>query len=181
MPRADKAATVAAVRGRMDAASATVLTEYRGLTVGELALLRTRLRGVDARYEVVKNTLAGIAAREAGVDVPAELLTGPTALTYCGTDPVAVAKVVRQFARENPELVVKGAILDGRVLDAEDTLRLADLASREELLATAAGMMQSLVAQPARLALATLSKAARLFAALQEQRAGAEPDAADAA
>ena len=173
MPRPDKVAVVDEVRERLEGSAATVLTEYRGLTVSQMALLRARLREAGGDYKVVKNTLTAIAAKEAGYDVPADLLTGPTAVTFAAEDPAAVAKVLRQFSREHPSLVVKGGILEGRVLDAADTLKLADLASREELLATLAGMMQSLVAQPARLALASLSKAARLFAALADKKEAA--------
>lgn len=176
MARADKVATVADVRGRMEGSTATMLTEYRGLTVRELARLRAELRGSEAEYRVVKNTLTRIAARDAGYDVPDDLLTGPTAVAFCAGDPVAVAKVLRGFARENPELVLKGAILDGKLLNAADALRLADLESREELLARLAGMFEAVVAQPARLALASLSKAARLFAALAEKRGEAPSD-----
>jgi len=173
MARPDKVAAVTMVRDGMERSSATVLTEYRGLTVAELAQLRAQLRATDAEYTVVKNTLARLAARDAGLAVPDEVLTGPTAVTFCAGDPVATAKVLRAFSREHPALVVKGSILDGAILDAADTLKLADLESREELLSKVAGMMQSIVAQPARLALASLSKAARLFAALAEQRAQA--------
>lgn len=172
MVRADKAAAVTEVRQRLESSTATVLTEYRGLTVTELARLRTELRQNDAEYKVVKNTLTRIAARDAGLDMPDELLTGPTAVTFCAGDPVAVAKVLRAFARDNPELVVKGSILDGKLLDAGETLRLADLASREELLSKLAGLFSATLAQPARLAQANLSKAARLFAALQDKKAG---------
>lgn len=184
MARPDKVAAVGEVRERLQGSSATVLTEYRGLTVAELARLRAELRQSDAEYKVVKNTLTKIAVRDAGLTVPDETLTGPTAVTFCGEDFVAAAKVLRRFARDNPELVVKGAILEGQFLGPEDTLRLADLESREELLARLAGLMEAVVAQPARLALASLSKAARLFAALIEKRGGeagatAEP-AADA-
>ena len=169
MVRADKAAAVAEVRERLQSATAAVLTEYRGLTVGELARLRAELRKNDAEYKVVKNTLTRIAVRDAGLDVPDDLLTGPTAVTFCAGDPVAVAKVLRAFAKDNPELVVKGSILDGKLLDAGDTIKLADLASREELLSQLAGLFGTTLAQPARLAQANLSKLARLFAALQER------------
>ena len=194
MARPDKAAVVTDVKERISGSSATMLTEYRGLTVSQLAKLRAELRKAGAEYRVVKNTLTKIAVRDAGFEVPDDLLTGPTAITFCGDDPVAAAKALRTFAKENPALVVKGGILEGRFIDAAETGRLADLASREELLAKAAGLMQSIVAQPARLALASLSKAARLFAALQDKRvaagetaeapaaaepATAEPEAAD--
>jgi large subunit ribosomal protein L10 len=170
MARPEKVAVVDEVRTRLSESTATVLTEYRGLTVTELADLRAELRKNDAEYKVVKNTLTRIAARDAGLEVPDELLVGPTAVTFCAGDPVAVAKVLRTFSKDHPELVVKGSILDGRLLDAADTMKLADLASREELLGKLAGMFEAILAQPARLALANLTKAARLLAALQAKR-----------
>ena len=173
MPRPDKVAVVDEVRERLEGSAATLLTEYRGLTVSQLAQLRARLREAGGEYKVVKNTLTAIAAKDAGYDVPAELLAGPTAVTFAAEDPAAVAKVLREFAKANPSLVVKGGILEGKVLNAAEAGQLADLPSRDELLATAAGMMQSLVAQPARLALASLSKVARLFAALQDKKEAA--------
>jgi len=191
MARPEKAAVVTEVRERMSDASATMLTEYRGLTVTQLARLRAELRKAGAEYRVVKNTLTKIAVRDAGYDVPDDLLTGPTAVTFCGDDPVAAAKALRAFAKDNPALVVKGGILEGRFIDAGEANRLADLASREELLAKVAGLMQAIVAQPARLALANLTKAAQLMAALQAKRveagetmdapAAPEPDSAEAA
>lgn len=168
--RAAKTAVVSDVRERLTGSGATMLTDYRGLTVGDLARLRGELRKVGAEYRVVKNTLARRAAADAGLEVPAEVLTGPTAVAFCGDDPVGAAKALRAFSKDKPALVVKGSILEGRFIGAEDTLKLADLKSRDELLAQLAGMMQAVVAQPARLALATLSKAARLFAALQERK-----------
>jgi large subunit ribosomal protein L10 len=173
MARPDKVAAVTEVRDRMQGASATMLTEYRGLTVSQLASLRAELRKAGAEYKIVKNTLTKIAVRDAGFEVPEELLTGPTAVTYCGEDPVAAAKALKAFAKDHPALVVKGGILEGRFIDAGEAIRLADLASREELLSKMAGLMQAIVAQPARLALANLSKAARLFGALQAKRAEA--------
>src|SRR5688572_28910400 len=170
MARPDKVAAVTEVRERMEGSSATMLTEYRGLTVGQLARLRAELRKAGAEYRVVKNTLTKIAVKDAGYEVPDELLTGPTAVTFCGDDTVAAAKALRTFANDNPALVVKGGILEGRFIDAGEATRLADLASREELLAKLAGLMQAIVAQPARLALAPLSQAARLIAALQQKR-----------
>lgn len=180
MARPEKVAVVTEVRERLQGANAAVLTEYRGLTVTELAQLRAELRKTDAEYKVVKNTLARIAARDAGFDIPDDLLTGPTAVTFCAGDPVAVAKALRAFSRDHPALVVKGGILDGRLLDAAETMRLADLESREDLLARVAGLFQSVVAQPARLAQANLSKAARLLAALRAKREEAGETAAPA-
>lgn len=176
MPRPDKVAAVEDVRQGFIDATATVLTEYRGLSVDELADLRARLRGSDASYRVVKNTLTRLAVRDAGVDIPDTMLVGPTAITFCAGDPIAAAKVLRAFSREHPELVIKGGVLEGRVLDAEETGKLADLESREELLARLAGLMQAIIAQPARLAQANLSKFARLLAALQEKRTAGSPD-----
>jgi large subunit ribosomal protein L10 len=170
MARPEKVAAVKEVSRRLEEAPATVLTEYRGLSVTELQELRTRLRASGAEYKVVKNTLTRLAAREAGMEVPDDLLVGPTAVTFCGEDPVAAAKVLRAFSREHPELIVKGSIFEGNVLSAEDTLKLAELASREELLARLAGMFATLVAQPARLARANLDKLARLLGAYQDKR-----------
>jgi large subunit ribosomal protein L10 len=177
MPRPEKVAVVDEVREKLSSSTATVLTEYRGLTVTQLASLRAELRKANAEYKVAKNTLTRIAAREAGLEVPDALLSGPTALAFCGDDPVSVAKALRTFAKANPALVVKGALLEGRLLTAEETGQLADLASREELLAKVAGMIQTLIAQPARLALASLTKMAQLMAALQEKKAS-EPQPA---
>ena len=176
MARPDKVAAVTRVRECFEGSTAAVLTEYRGLTVAELADLRAELLQSGADYKVVKNTLTRRAVADAGYDVPDELFTGPTAVTFCPEDPVAAAKVLRTFMRTHPHLVVKGGILEGRLIDAAETLSLADLASREELLARMAGLMEAIVAQPARLALASLSKAARLFAALADKKP-AEPAA----
>ncbi|HSJ43279.1 MAG TPA: 50S ribosomal protein L10 [Euzebyales bacterium] len=180
MPRPEKVAFVDEVSRRLTDSTAAVLTEYRGLSVDDLAELRARLRESDASYRVVKNTLTRLAARDAGFDIPNDLLVGPTAITFCAGDPVAAAKVLRAFSREHPELVIKGGVLDGRVLDAAETTRLADLESREQLLARFAGLMQAVVAQPARLAQANLSKLARLFAALQDKKAEEPQDVAAA-
>jgi large subunit ribosomal protein L10 len=184
MARPDKVAVVTDVRDRLTDATATVLTEYRGLTVPQMQELRARLRQTDAEYRVIKNTLARRAAADAGFDVPDDVLVGPTAITFCAGDPVATAKVLRAFSREHPSLVIKGGIFEGNVLGAEETLRLADLASREELLAQVAGLLEAVLAQPARLAQASLTKFARLLAAYADKRSqageAAEPEAADA-
>ena len=172
MPRPDKVAVVDEVRDRLTGAAATVLTEYRGLTVSELAQLRAALRQAGGEYKVVKNTLTAIAAKDAGFDVPADLLTGPTAVTFAAEDPVAVAKVLRDFAKTHPSLVVKGGILEGRVIDAAETMKLAELASREELLASLAGGFEAIIAGPARLANAALSQVAYLVTALEDKQGG---------
>ena len=118
-----------------------MLTEYRGLTVKALKELRRSL-GDDATYAVSKNTLTTIAAREAGVDGIEEHLVGPTAIAFIDGDPVVVAKGLRDFARTNPLLVIKGGVLDGKFLDPDEVRKLADLESREVLLAKVAGGMQ---------------------------------------
>lgn len=169
MARPEKVAVVEEVAERLEQSAATVLTEYSGLSVANLAELRSRLRESGAEYKVVKNTLTRLAARKAGVDLPDELLTGPTAITFCADDPVAAAKVLRSFSKDHPGLVIKAGIVEGSLLDAAETSKLADLESREELLAKLAGMFGTIMAQPARLARANLDKVARLLGALQDK------------
>ncbi len=173
MARPDKAAAVAELKDKFTSSSAVVLTEYRGLTVKALKDLRRSL-GENATYAVSKNTLTTIAAREAGVDGLDEHLVGPTAITFVDGDPVVVAKGLRDFARTNPLLVIKGGVLDGAFLNADEVRKLADLESREVLLAKVAGGMQGVLQQAISLVSAPLSQAARLLAAL-EQAAGEDP------
>lgn len=168
-PRSRKVAVVDEVREELSSNPATILTEYRGLSVGDLAELRAALRDAGANYVVVKNTLARIAARDAGYEELVEFLTGPTALTYCSEDPVGPAKALRQFSKDHPELVVKGGILEGRVVDADTADKLADLESREDLLARLAQLMYGALANTASLLEAPLSKMARLLAAYEEE------------
>ena len=150
-----------------------VLTEYRGLTVKALKDLRRSL-GENATYAVSKNTLTTIAAREAGVEGLDEHLVGPTAITFVDGDPVVVAKGLRDFARTNPLLVIKGGVLDGKFLSSDEVRTLADLESREVLLAKVAGGMQGVLQQAISLVSAPLSQVARLAAAL-EQAAQEDP------
>ncbi len=173
MARPDKAAAVAELKEKFSSSSAVVLTEYRGLTVKALKDLRRSL-GENATYAVSKNTLTTIAAREAGVDGLDEHLVGPTAITFVDGDPVVVAKGLRDFARTNPLLVIKGGVLDGKFLNADDVRTLADLESREVLLAKVAGGMQGVLQQAISLVSAPLSQAARVMAAL-EQAAAEDP------
>ena len=140
MARPDKAADVAELVESFQESAGAVLTEYRGLTVKQLQELRRAL-GDNASYAVVKNTLTQIAATEAGIDGFDELLTGPTAIAFINGDVVEAAKGLRDFARTNPALVVKGGILEGNLLDATEIARLADLESREVLLGRIAGGM----------------------------------------
>jgi large subunit ribosomal protein L10 len=169
--RADKATAVAELTEHFRTAQATVLTEYRGLTVAQLKQLRRSL-GAGARYEVAKNTLAKRAAANAGIDGLGALFTGPTALAFVSGDVVEAAKGLREFAKANPLLVIKGGVFEGKAMSAAEVTRLADLESREVLLAKMAGAMKAKTSQAAALFQAPLSKAARLVAALQEKREG---------
>lgn len=139
-PRADKAAVVTEVGERLDAAEAAVLTEYRGLNVPAMAELRAALRSSGGTYKIYKNTLVRIAARERGLDID-DLLVGPTAIAFVDGDAAGVAKALRDFARTNPALVVKGGLLGTSVLSGDDVKALADLPSREQLLAEIAGLL----------------------------------------
>ncbi len=169
MARPEKVAVVERVREDLSGSPATLFTEYRGLSVSGLAELRGQLHDAGARYVVVKNTLARIAAREAGYEGLDDLLTGPTALAICDRDPVGPAKAMRRFARQHPELVLKGGILEGRVVDAATADRLADLESREELLGRLAGLIYLLLAKPAILLQAPATQLVRLMSALEEK------------
>jgi large subunit ribosomal protein L10 len=173
MARPDKAAAVAELKDKFSSSSAVVLTEYRGLTVKALKDLRRSL-GENATYAVSKNTLTTIAAREAGVEGLDEHLVGPTAITFVDGDPVVVAKGLRDFARTNPLLVIKGGVLEGKFLNPDEVRQLADLESREVLLAKVAGGMQGVLQQAISLVSAPLSQVARLAAAL-EQAAQEDP------
>lgn len=157
MARPDKAAAVAEIKETLENSHAAVLTEYRGLTVAQLKELRVKL-GETATYAVVKNTLTEIAAKEAGIDAFDGQLSGPSAIAFIQGEPVEAAKVLRDFAKANSQLVIKGGYLDGAALTAEEITKLADLESREVLLAKAAGAMKG-----------SLSKAAALFAAPASQ------------
>ena len=168
--RPEKAATVAELAEAFRASSAAVLTEYRGLTVKQISALRTAL-GADTSYAVVKNTLTKIAAGEAGLEGVDALLTGPTAVAFINGEPVEAAKALRDFARANPALVVKGGVMDGRALTADDVRKLADLESREVLLAKMAGALLASLSNAVRLFNEPLAKTARLAGALQDKAA----------
>ncbi len=166
MARPDKAATVAELTGEFSNSAAVVLTEYRGLSVKNMRDLRRAL-GDEATYAVAKNTLTKIAARDAGIEGLDEQLTGPTAIAFISGDVATVAKGLRDFAKANPLLVIKGGVMDGRVLDADEVKKLADLESREVLLAKLAGAMMGTLQQAVFLFAAPLSQAARALGALQ--------------
>jgi large subunit ribosomal protein L10 len=167
--RADKATAVAELVEHFRAASATVLTEYRGLTVRQITDLRRSL-GRETTYSVAKNTLAKRAAADAGIAGLDELFTGPTALAFVSGDPVAAAKSLRDFAKANPLLVIKGGVFEGKAISAAEVGRLADLESREVLLAKLAGAMKANLSKAAALFQAPLSQAVRTMAALQDKR-----------
>ena len=168
MARPDKAAAVAELVENFQESTGAVLTEYRGLTVKQLQDLRRAL-GENADYAVVKNTLTQIAAKEAGVDGFDALLTGPTAIAFINGDVVEAAKGLRDFAKAHPALVIKGGFLDGRAMDASEIAKMADLESREVLLARIAGGMLASLSQAVYLLNAPLAQTARLAAALQEK------------
>ena len=160
MANAEKVAAVAELTERFRGSSGAVLTEYRGLTVAQLAELRKSL-GDDATFAVVKNTLTKIAVTEAGLsDQLSSLLSGPSAVAFVDGDVVEAAKGLRDFARANPLLVIKGGVLDGKAITSAEIIRLADLEPREVLLAKLAGAMK-----------ATQARAAGAFSALPVQMA----------
>jgi large subunit ribosomal protein L10 len=169
MPTQAKAAVIEEITERFQSSSAAVLTEYRGLTVAQLTQLRRSL-GEGSSYAVVKNTLTKRAADAVGYTEISDLLTGPTAIAFIEGDPVVAAKAIRDFARANPLLVVKGGVVEGRTLDAAEVTRLADVDSREVLLAKLAGAMKGNLTKAAGLFQAPLSQVARLAAALQEKK-----------
>jgi large subunit ribosomal protein L10 len=172
MARNPKSTAVEEITEEFRSSSAAVLTEYRGLTVAQLKELRRSLGG-NATYAVVKNTLTKIAAKDAGVEGIDGLLAGPSAIAFIKGDPVEAAKGLRDFAKAHPKLVIKGGYLDGKVLSAADVAKLADLESREVLLAKLAGAMNASLQQAVSLFAAPLAQAARAIDAL---RVAAEAD-----
>ena len=149
MATQDKQAAVAELTEDFKTANATVLTEYRGLTVGAMKTLRRSL-GLNTKYAVVKNTLTKIAAKNAGVELDESLLKGPSAVAFVKGDPIEAAKSLKNFQKENPQLVIKGGIFDGKAVTTAEILKLADLESREVLLAKLAGAMKGSLAKAAR-------------------------------
>ena len=168
MARPDKAAAVAELTEDFRTANATVLTEYRGLSVTSMKQLRRAL-GSTTKYSVVKNTLTKIAAKDAGVDLSPELLKGPSAVAFIKGDPINAAKSLRDFAKENPFLIIKGGIYEGKAISTAELMELANLESREVLLAKLAGAMKG-----------SLAKAARVFDALRIKMEAGAPVVAEA-
>ncbi len=164
--RSDKADAVAELAEAFRTSAAAVLTEYRGLTVKQISALRVAL-GADTSYAVVKNTLTKIAASDAGIDGLEELLSGPTAVAFVKGEPVEAAKALRDFAKANPALVVKGGVMDGKALTVDEVKKLADLESRDVLLGKMAGALLASLSNAVYLLNAPLAQAARLAGALQ--------------
>ena len=174
MAQADKATAVADIAEQFKSSTATVITEYRGLTVANLAELRRSLSG-SATYSVAKNTLIKRAASEAGVEGLDELFVGPTAIAFVSGEAVDAAKAIKKFAKDHKALVIKGGYMDGRALTVSEIERIADLESREVLLAKLAGAMKANLSKAAGLFNAPASQMARLAAALQEKMAAEAP------
>jgi large subunit ribosomal protein L10 len=179
MARPDKVAAVAEIADEFRGASASVVTEYRGLTVAQLTALRRAL-GPDVIYRIAKNTLVKRAAEDAGLDGLDALLTGPTAIAFVTGEPVDAAKALRDFAKDNKALVIKGGFMDGNALSVDEVNRIADLESREVLLAKLAGAMKGNLSKAAGLFAAPASQVARLAQALADKRAAEGAPAADA-
>lgn len=166
---ANKEATVAELTEKFRDSSAVLLTEYRGLTVAQIKALRTAMRN-DATYAVVKNTLTKIAAKQAGIDVLDDMLAGPSAIAFVHGDAVAVAKSLRDFSKANPVLVIKGGYFDGQVLDEAEVMKLANLESREVLLAKLAGALKASLYGAAYMFTAPAAQAARTIDALRQKK-----------
>ena len=169
MKRPEKEEVIKGLTDQFRDADAIYLTEYRGLTVPQISDLRDKL-GRDTSYSVAKNTLARIAAKEAGITGLEETIAGPTAITFVKGDYVQAAKTLRDFARENKALIVKGGFADGTVYDAEGVQKLADLESREVLLSKLAGALKGTIAKAAFVFVALPTKAVRTIDALRDKQ-----------
>ncbi|MBO2451334.1 50S ribosomal protein L10 [Actinomadura barringtoniae] len=173
MAKAEKAAAIAELKTAFESSNGAVLTEYRGLTVAQLKELRTNL-GENAKFAVVKNTLTKIAADGAGVDEQFKsLLEGPSAIAFVNGDVVEAAKGLRDFAKANEHLVIKGGFIDGKSMDSAEIAKLADLESREVLLAKLAGAMKGNMAKAAAVFAALPTQTAQLAEALRAKREAA--------
>ena len=181
-PRPEKVAVVDEVRSKLENSQAALLTEYRGINVADMSNLRRSLRAAGGDYKIYKNTLVRFAARDLGLELD-ELLTGTTAIAFVPTDstgdPVQVAKALREFAKGNPNLVVKGGVLGEKLLSADDAKALADVAPREVILAQLAGALQAPLADMAGLLQAPMREMAGLLKALIEEKGGTYESATD--
>jgi large subunit ribosomal protein L10 len=180
-PRPEKAAVVDEVREHFGSADAAILTEYRGLKVKDLATLRRSLRSSGGEYKIYKNTLVGLAAKQSGLEEIESLLHGPTGITFVKGDAAAVAKALRDYSRTNPLLVIKGGVLGQKVIGPAETTALAELPSREVLLAQLAGAMAAPLQQFAGLLQALPRNLAYGLAALRDKLEAGQPAATGAA
>lgn len=171
--RSEKEAVVAEVRSKLDAADAVIITEYRGMTVTQLADLRVQLRSAGCEYRVYKNTLARFAARDAGIAGLDTLLVGPTAIAFVHGDVAAVAKTLKEYAKTNPLLVIRGGAVAGKAVSAKEVEVLADLPSREVMLSQFAGMLQAPLVKTAGLLQALPRNMAYGLKALVDQKSAA--------
>ncbi|MCP2277668.1 MULTISPECIES: 50S ribosomal protein L10 [Nocardia] len=169
MAKAEKVTAVEEIAEQFRNSTATVVTEYRGLSVGKLTELRRAL-GAEATYSVAKNTLVKRAAAEAGVEGLDDLFVGPTAITFIQGEPVNAAKALKTFAKDNKALIIKGGYMDGAALSVAEVEKIADLETREVLLAKLAGALKGNLAKAAGLFNAPASQVARLAAALEEKK-----------
>ncbi len=172
-PRAEKVAVVEEVTAKLNSAQAAIITEYRGMSVGQLATLRKQLRNSGGEYKVYKNTLARFGAANAGLDGLAELLIGPSAITFVSGDAAGVAKALKDAAKTNPFLIIKGGTVAGKTMSASDIEALADLPSRDVLLSMLAGAFQAPLVKTASLLQALPRNFAYGLKALIEQREAA--------
>ena len=172
-PRPEKVATVAEIVEKFRGSDAAILTEYRGMSVAAMATLRRQLRKGGGEHKVYKNTLARLAAGEAGATALVDQLAGPTAITFVKGDVASVAKTLRDFAKTNPLLIVKGGSMGGKVLSAKDVEILADLPSRETLLSMLAGAFQAPLVKTAGLLQALPRNFAYGLKALIDQKSAA--------
>lgn len=174
MAKPDKVAAVAEIADKFRTSSAAVVTQYSGLSVSQLTTLRRAL-GTNASYRVAKNTLVKLAAEDAGVQGLDALFEGPTAITFVEGEPVDAAKALRDFAKDNKGLVIKGGYMEGRALSVEEVAQIADLDSRDVLLAKLAGAMKGNLSKAAGLFAAPATQVARLAAALHDKKAAEAP------
>lgn len=172
-PRPEKAATVAEITEKFRGADAVILTEYRGMSVAAMATLRRQLRKSGGDWKVYKNTLARLAARDVGAEDLVDQLAGPTAIAFVTGDVAAVAKALREYAKTTPALIVKGGVMGGKTLSAKDVEILADLPSRDTLLAQLAGAFQAPLVKTASLLQALPRNFAYGLKALIDQKSAA--------
>lgn len=170
MARPEKVAVVTEIKEKLSRSQGTILTDYRGLNVAQATELRKRLREAGVEYKVVKNTLTILAAREGGFEDIVSLLTGPTAIAFGYDDPVAPAKVISQFAKENQDLEIKGGLLDGKMLDVEGVKALAELPSRDEMLAQVARAFQAPISGLVNVLQGTIRNFVYVLDAVREQK-----------